>query len=256
MFAVLGEMIFEVLTAPEQFRASSSYSYAEHKVVEAPPRIQWLANELQTISFELGLHVAFTNPASQMNRLHAAAQDHRARALVFGNGVHRGYFVIERIEETHHQLADDGSFIAISAHVELKEWIPGAGFDPLAPPKLASPPPGVLSAPPGAAPSTYNPSQPIGPHNLMPTSAIVQLTAAGAGPGVSYAPAPYAQPGVAGLVNNPPPDPAANYLDVPLSAIVRADSSPSLILPPPPPAMAPTARGSSSGVVNVPPATR
>ncbi len=64
-------------------------------MVEARPRLQWLATELQKISLELGFHVAFVNPATQMNLLRAAAEDHQARALIFGNGVHRGYFVIE-----------------------------------------------------------------------------------------------------------------------------------------------------------------
>src|SRR5262249_36949942 len=120
MFALLGDIIFETLTSPDAFRSSSEYHFAEHKVVDAAPRLQWLANELQKISLELSFHVAFTNPATQMNLLRRAAEDHQARALVFGNGVHRGYFVIEMLEETHQQLADDGSYIAISAQVELR----------------------------------------------------------------------------------------------------------------------------------------
>jgi phage protein U len=146
MFAILGEITFQVLTSFEGFRSSSDYRYAEHKVVEARPRLQWLAQELQKISLEMGFHVAFTNPATQMNLLRAAGEDHQARALVFGNGVHRGYFVIESLEETHQQLADDGSFIAISARAELREWVPGAAFDPFAPPQTAIPPPGILFA--------------------------------------------------------------------------------------------------------------
>lgn len=144
MFALLGEILFLVLTSFEALRSSSDYHYAEHKVVEARPRLQWLATELQKISLELGFHVAFTNPATQMNLLRAAAEDHQARALVFGNGMFRGYFVIESIEETFQQLADDGSYIAISARVELREWVPGADFDPFAPPRTATPPPGIL----------------------------------------------------------------------------------------------------------------
>ena len=101
MFALLGEIIFVTLTSFEGFRSSSDYRYAEHQVVEARPRLQWLAQELQKISLEMGFHVAFTNPATQMNQLRAAGEDHQARALVFGNGVHRGYFVIDSIDETH-----------------------------------------------------------------------------------------------------------------------------------------------------------
>src|SRR5438067_51253 len=135
MFALLGEIVFQTLTSPEGWHSSTEYSYAEHKVVEARPRLQWMAQELQKVSLELGFHVAFTNPATQMNLLRAAAEDHQARALVFGNGVHRGYFVIEALEEIFQQTADDGSYVAISARVELREWVPGADFDPLSPPR-------------------------------------------------------------------------------------------------------------------------
>ncbi len=224
MFATLGEILFETLSSPEALSASSEYSYAEHKVVEARPRLQWLATELQKLSLDLSFHIAFTNPATQLNLLRAAAEDHQARALVFGNGVHRGYFVIEGIEERFLQTADDGSYIAISARVTLREWVPGADFDPAAPPRRTTPPPGIVSsAPAAAAAAPFNPAQPIGPHNLLPTSAILQLSAAGAGPGVTYSPAAYSQPGVS-PVTGPGPvlQPPGNPGDVAPGQIVRA----------------------------------
>ena len=233
MFAILGEIIFEVLTSPEAFRSTTEYHYAEHKVVEARPRLQWLATELQKISLELGFHVAFTNPATQLNRLGAAAEDHQARALIFGNGVHRGYFVIEKIEETHQQLADDGSFVAISAKVELNEWIPGVDFDPLAPPRRANPPPGIVQqisgGPAGTPvpqvfdPLVFDPLAAISSSNLAPVSEIVQLSGAGVFGGATYSAASYSQPGISGIVGS---GPAAiqpgNINNVSTSTIVRA----------------------------------
>src|SRR6516225_2961810 len=135
MFALLGEIFFEVTRTPaarlnskswESFRSSRDYAYAEHKVVEARPRLQWLAQELEKISLGMSFHIVFVNPQREMDKLHRAAEDHQARALVFGNGVHRGYFVIEAIEETQQVQADDGSYIALEARVELREWVPGA----------------------------------------------------------------------------------------------------------------------------------
>jgi len=206
MFALLGEILFEVLISPEAFRASNAYSYAEHKVIEARPRLQWLSTDLQKISLDLGFHVAFTNPAQQMNLLRAAAEDHQARPLVFGNGLHRGYFVIESLEETHQQLADDGSYVAISARVELREWVPGADFDPFAPPRRSTPPPGTLRALQTGTPP--------------PQSLITSLAAA---PGVSYSAATYSQPGVSGIAGTGPSAVTpGNPDDVPLSTIVRA----------------------------------
>jgi phage protein U len=240
MFATLGEIIFLVLTSFESFRSTSEYRYAEHKVVEAPPRLQWIGDELEKISIDLQFHVAFTNPATRMLALQAAAEDHQARALVFGNGVFRGYFVIESLEETHSQLADDGSYIAIDARLELHEWVPGADFDPLAPPQLANPPSGIVQAtPPSLAvtsssnslstpipglPSTYNlTQQSISPTNELTPAAITQLGLVGAIGGVSYSPVAYSQPGVSGIAGaGPAPITPGNPSDVPTSTILRA----------------------------------
>jgi phage protein U len=238
VFAIFGDVLFELLSSPRTLNVRTKYRYAQHRVVESVPRLQWVAEELAKISLELGFHVAFTNPATQMNLLRAAAEDHQARALVFGNGVHRGYFVIESIEETQHQLADDGSYVAITARVELREWAPGADFDPLAPPRRRTKPPGLVASSSdmrtsqtpllgsaGAPPSAFDPSQPIGPHNLLPTSAIVQLTKEGAGPGVTYSPATYSQPGVSGIVSQGGPQQSSASQqpgDVPPSQIVRS----------------------------------
>jgi phage protein U len=227
MLALLGELIFEPLTSPDAFRLASAYRYAEHEVVEAPARLQWLANELQKLSLGLSFHVAFTNPKTQMDNLRAAAEDHQARALIFGNGIHRGYFVIESLEEIHQQLADDGSFIAISARVELREWVPGADFDPLAPPRRTTPPPGIVQVAPGAgttASSIFTPSAPVSLTNLIPASSIVQLSSLGTGSGVTYSVATYSQPGVSGVVGDGPGGlQPGNFNDVLASSIVRQE---------------------------------
>lgn len=225
MYAVLGDILFVTLTSPAAFESARAFDYAEHKVVQAPPRLQWTANALETITLDLNFHVAFTNPQTQLNTLNAAAKDHQARALVFGNGIHRGYFVIVSIAETQKHQADDGSMIWASAKVELKQWIPGADFDPLAPPRPRTPPPAIVPTPSSstaASATPFNPNQPIGPHNLLPTAAILTL---GALPANTYTPPGYPNAGVSAGVSNPagPVAPGnLNYGTVPASTAVRA----------------------------------
>ncbi|MBV8362439.1 MAG: phage tail protein [Deltaproteobacteria bacterium] len=224
MFAMLGDIIFDVLTSPETFKLSGDYTYAEHKVVEAPPLLQWLSNDLRKISMELGLHVAFTDPAAQMNALYAAADAHQALPLTFGNGVFRGYFVIESIEETHQHLADDGSFIAISARLELREWILGAdAATSSTPSRPAAPPPGIVYTTPDQPTATpFDSAQPVSAANLLPVSAIMQLSNLGVPPGTTYSAAAYAQPGVSAIVGVGPGAAApGNPNSVPTAVIVR-----------------------------------
>ena len=226
MYAVFGEILFAVLNSPRHLESSRGFDYAEHRVVQDRPRLQWLADGLETITLELMLHVAFTNPKTQLDALNAAARDHAARALVFGNGVHRGYFVLTEINETHRHDADDGSLIWTSARVTLKEYAFGAAFDPFAPPRLTFPPPaivaGLAGALAGAAPLSL--SQPIGPTNPLPTAALLTL---GALPANTYTPPAYASAGISARVGNPNAALAAspgslNYTAVLASTAVRA----------------------------------
>ena len=97
MFALFGEIPFQVIGSPEVFESSRRFDYAEHRVVEDRPRLQWLAAELESITLAMLFHKSFTDPAAQLAALLAAAGDHQARALVLGNGVFRGFFVVESV---------------------------------------------------------------------------------------------------------------------------------------------------------------
>ena len=122
MFAVLGEIPFEVVGSPEGFESRRSYDFAEHRVVESKPRLQWLGNDLERLKLELRLHASFTDPAAKMALLRSTAAAHLALPLVFGNGGFRGFFVIESIAMRSQQLSARGVPIAITAALALKEW--------------------------------------------------------------------------------------------------------------------------------------
>jgi phage protein U len=224
MYAVFGDILFAILNSPTRLESARSFDYAEHRVVQDRPRLQWLADGLETITLELMLHVAFTNPKTQLDALNAAAQDHLARALVFGNGVHRGYFVLTALGESHRHDADDGSLIWTTARIELKEYAFGASVDPFAPPRPTFAPLGIVAAlAGGTAPSS---SQPAGLGNLPPTAALLTL---GALPGNTYSPPAYASAGISAGVSNAlavvAPSPTnLNYATVPASVAVRAAS--------------------------------
>lgn len=121
MFAILGEVQFEVIGSPESIVSSRRYDYAVHRVVQDRPRLQWLAPDLEVLCFELMLHRSFTNPAADMLVLLAAAEAHQALPLIFGNGEFRGTFVISELSTLSRQLSANGDPIAIAVRVELLE---------------------------------------------------------------------------------------------------------------------------------------
>jgi phage protein U len=132
VFAVLGGISFEVLGSPESLSASRRYDYAEHRVVEDRPRLQWVADGLETLELELMLHRSLTDPMVMLALLEAAAETHQALPLVFGNGDFRGYFVIVQIGTVSRQLSGVGDALAIVVRMTLRES--PFTLDPSAPP--------------------------------------------------------------------------------------------------------------------------
>jgi len=150
IFATLGPIEFQILTSPTRFDAERTYTYAKHDVVEGRPRLQWLSQDLEQLELRVRWHVAFTNPQAQFDALVAAAEAHTAMPLVFGNGLLRGFYVIETVRERVGHAADDGSLILIECDICLREY----AFDPTLEETTAAPGPT-----PGIAGATPQPGQ-------------------------------------------------------------------------------------------------
>jgi len=214
MFAVFGEIVFEVLTSPYEFESTRSWDYAEHRVVENRPALQWIADDLEILELSFHFHIAFTDPSLQLNALMVAANDHAARPLVFGNGLHRGYFILTSLRTSSRQMSADGSLLAITVRVVLKEWAEGFQTISTANPVALFPLIGIVAAPAGTS-----------------TGSLIYSSAAGQGdlsspPATAYVPTPVAWPGVSPLLNIPGvaglPTPHLSVGDVNPSAIVRS----------------------------------
>jgi phage protein U len=122
LFAVLGDIQFEVVGSPEAYESAGTYDFAEQKVIESKPQLQWVGDDLERLKFELIWHASFTNPALQLARLRATAAEHLALPLVFGDGGFRGFFIIESINVKSQHLSAVGAPIAIRVALALKEW--------------------------------------------------------------------------------------------------------------------------------------
>ncbi len=198
MFAVLGDIHFQVLGSPEALESTRAYDYAEHRVIEARPLLQWLANDLERLSFDLLFHKSFTDPSAELAGLKAAAEAHQALALVFGTGDFRGYFVIESIATRSVKLSASGDPIAITVRLMLKEWVRDAELDPAAPP-VAS---------------------------FIPLAVIAADTSAGAQAASSGLTIPSAEAGLSALFSSlaplGAPGPSLTAADVPVAVITRS----------------------------------
>jgi len=217
MWAVLGEILFSFLDSPRSLEAELGYHFAEHKVVESYPVLQWIAPELQTLTIDILLHTSFAKPTARLAEFEAAALDHQARALVYGNGIHAGYFVIQKISKTYIQTADDGSIIALGLKLSLKQQV--KSFDPSAPPQPAAPPPAV-------AQTTTTSTPAFDPSTVFASSAYHSflLPPPGSAPGYTPPTFPPGSTGTSAITNNTPASgpTTPDFTSVPPQQIVRA----------------------------------
>ena len=49
MFAALGEIQFEVVGSPEGYESAGAYDFAEQRVIESKPRLQWVGDDLERL---------------------------------------------------------------------------------------------------------------------------------------------------------------------------------------------------------------
>jgi phage protein U len=134
MFAMLGDIPFEVVGSPDSFESVLRWDYAEHRVIEAEPRLQWLANDLERLEVGVLLHKSLADPLTSITLLRTNADAHLPLPLVLGNGQLVGTYVIEVMTTRMEQLSAVGDLIATEVHLTLREYPVEAEIDALAPP--------------------------------------------------------------------------------------------------------------------------
>ncbi|QQJ05214.1 hypothetical protein HFQ69_23510 [Salmonella enterica subsp. enterica serovar Agona] len=151
MFAVLGDIEFELITYWDGFEATFGVDYAEHARIEGKPGLQFVGDRLDEIQISLVFHQHYCVPDVELARVRTAMKAHQALALVFGNGDYRGWFVITDVTATSEQTDSTGNVLAVSATVSLREYT-GDPKNPLQPPAIRRQVPGA-GAVSGAVPS-------------------------------------------------------------------------------------------------------
>ncbi|WP_171847157.1 phage tail protein [Enterobacter chengduensis] len=142
MFAVLGDIEFELITYWDGFEATFGVDYAEHARIEGKPGLQFIGDKLDEIQISLVFHQHYCVPDVELARLRAAMKAHQALALVFGNGDYRGWFVITDVTATSEQTDSTGNVLAVNATASLREYI-GDPKNPLKPPAILTQVPGT-----------------------------------------------------------------------------------------------------------------
>ncbi|MFP1902988.1 phage tail protein [Lonsdalea quercina] len=135
MFAVLGDIEFELIAYWDGFEAQFGADYAEHARIEGKPGLQFIGEKLDEISISLVFNQMFCTPDVELARLRNLLRSHQAQALVFGNGDYRGWFVLTQVRATSEQTDKSGNVLALTAEVTLREYV-GDPKNPLVAPAV------------------------------------------------------------------------------------------------------------------------
>lgn len=148
MFALLGDVQFDLITYFDGFESQFGADFAEHPLIEGKPRLQFIGDKLDEIRIQLAFHLHYCDPEAELAKLKAALAAHQAMALVLGNGDYKGWFVLTDVQATSKHTDKAGTLIALEASITLREFV-GDKKNPLPPPAVqpALPPVGAKALP-------------------------------------------------------------------------------------------------------------
>lgn len=136
MYAMLGDVRFELLNSFSDFEENHTALFAKHEVLAGRPRLQAMGNELTGIRFALRLHWQLGSVDAAYTGLIAAKEAQQAVSLVFGSGRFMGWFVIESVSARTLIQDGHGRTAARELDVELTEFV-GDPNNPLPTPGVA-----------------------------------------------------------------------------------------------------------------------
>lgn len=122
-----GDVVFEasadLVRTPDAVSRTRKGRYAEHKVLGARPRLEFLAPELVTLSMKVRLHAAYgVDPLEEAERLAALCEEGKAeRLMLYGENL--GYFVLESLSEVQKKAGPDGRIAFSELSLSFKEYV-------------------------------------------------------------------------------------------------------------------------------------
>lgn len=122
--ALFGEVVFDLITYFDGAEYKFGAEYAQHALMGSKPRLQFVGDKLDEISWRLVFHHVYCQPEKELLKLRSAIAKHQAMPLVFANGDFKGWFVPVDVSVTATQTAVDGTLLAIEAQMNLLEFVP------------------------------------------------------------------------------------------------------------------------------------
>ena len=102
---------------------TKSHRFAQHDVVIGKPKLERIAPDLDTVSFDMRFDIGLgVDPAAEIETLEALVGTGEAHDLVIG-GVPHGTFIVEKMDEDLRRHDGRGLLLVASASLQLKEYV-------------------------------------------------------------------------------------------------------------------------------------
>lgn len=122
----LGKIVFMVsskyIKTIDELKGIDSVNYAEHQVINGKPKLQFLNNNLQTLTFKIRLSSFHNvNPLSAYKELNDYMNKGEVVRFILGTKS-KGKFVITNLNHDHKKFSAIGTVSVLEVEVSLKEY--------------------------------------------------------------------------------------------------------------------------------------
>lgn len=105
------------------FQRSRSYRFAKHDVLAGKPKLERIAQDLDSVSFNMRFDISLgVDPKAELATLEAVLLAGEAHNLMVG-GTPLGMFVIEKMDEDWRRLDGRGLLMVASVSLQLTEYV-------------------------------------------------------------------------------------------------------------------------------------
>lgn len=122
MFAILGEIEFELLGGLTGMDYRSTADWAEHSLIQGKPLLEWIGEGLDEYSLAITLHASLGDPDKRLRELREAKAAHQPLAFVLGGGDYLGAFVLTELSNNVRRTTAMGRLHSATLAVTLREY--------------------------------------------------------------------------------------------------------------------------------------
>lgn len=122
----LGKIVFIVsskyIKTIDDLKGTDSVNYAEHQIISGKPKLQFLSQELETLTFKIRLSAFHNvNPLAAYEELKTYMIKGQVVRFILGTRS-KGKFVITNLTNSHKKFSALGTVTVLEVEVSIKEY--------------------------------------------------------------------------------------------------------------------------------------